>query len=275
MHRSAQHTIRLCSLNMRLTMASNNKFAIEDYIIEFDIHDLKYDGCTILPDIQDANDKDSIIHTVMRTETFPEPVGQITGQVIYSDYASKLDELSWRLAELSEPAAYWMLADLDNNVIDELENSAVVAREVKSIYRNGPEGKGAAVIAKLDYESSLHITEWAGTGNMAGFHFFALPSDSKSASYFEELLQNPSAHVREIGDLCWAKNLILCDSIFEMRPFGVEDRDHLEIIISKSISSEAVRSILKDVYKLRYSIIRLSKDDFVRWENAGILEGSD
>lgn len=253
-------------------MSTDNNWTFEDCIIEFDIIDLTYNTCSVLPDSKHSESRESLVYTVFRTQNCPEPIGQLTEQVVFNHYRLKLNDLVWRLGELCQAKTYWMLFHEHEAVIKEMESDAIVAREVSHPYDWIPKGTGGAALAELNYRGDLHLSEWAGCSHAAGFHLFALPQGSESNEYFEELLRAPAQHIREIGDMCWDSNLILCDSAFEIRPFGDEDRDHLEIVMPKSLSRESLRSIIMDIYGLQYSIASCTPAEFGHWEDNHSLE---
>ena len=232
-------------------MASDN---VIEALIEFKVSDAPITMCRTLPSGESNQRRGNIVYTLVHRELYPDPVGWIAKRIVY-ERPQHLNSLVWRLGERYPRTKYWMAVHDEPKVLSALSETLSVAYETSPRYRSVGTDVPRSMLASVDYGADLHISCWAGCGHLPGFHLFALPEEGSSDIYLQDLLSTPDRHPGEIEALCWDAKMVLCDSLFEIRPFGDEESDNVEIALSKSISCALARQTLADVYDLPFVTI--------------------
>ena len=220
-------------------------------------------------------EREDLVYTILEETEYPEPVGTLVGWMPFK-LPGRLHRLVWRLADMCAPGKYWLLADLVEEEIEEFTNGYVLGREPDLSYRwiglsrealaQGREEivySGGPVLVSLPTGASLHISSGAGSGHMPGFHFIAVPPDSNSDRMLSKLLADPENYPEAIYNLIWDFDLVLDDSLFEVSPYGDEDRNYVEIVCSPTFTRSQIREVLRGVYNMRRFVTRATREQLL------------
>jgi len=207
----------------------------------------------------------------MRKDHYPDPVGCLMSPIPFR-LQDRLKQLIWRLADVEDNGRYWMLAFfMSESDIDKLSDHYSVSREVWQHGHWIPAGTGGSVLVALPLHSDFFISDMAGTSHHPGFHFIAVKPGSETDILLSELHQCPEKHLGLINSLTCDKRLVFWDSLFEVKPFGEEDRDHIEIILPSSLTRKELRDCIYQNYRVPYYVIETEWRSFLEWEINGDL----
>ncbi len=143
--------------------------------------------------------------------------------------------------------------------------SAAEASEV--LYRAA--GGDVRFCAALRHGAPLHISAYAGAGHLPGFRFVSVvggpPWDLDG--------QGAPRHGTNglLADFLLSWGDAVPEIALDVRPYGLEDRDHVGIWFAPPVTRDLVRAELKAAYQAPYWQVELSPAEFATWELYGTI----
>jgi hypothetical protein len=182
----------------------------------------------------------------------------------------KVQRVIWALADLCAPANYWILSDLTLTDLREFANTGALSKEfvrrLEQLERVPGRQWPPLMLAQVTKHQDLPISpQSASTSHILGFRFFALPPDSES-NLVLSLAVDDYLTYRYALEALRIPGHPLYDSVFEVFPYEDEECNHVAITLSPTLTREQVRQVVKEVYHLPYVRVKVTKQEFDRWE---------